>query len=458
MKKIFKIINLKEEGEKIKDDKKYSIHPTPKKKEKKNSKTDFSPILIKETHLGFKTNSSYKKPKLYGLDSPNKKLNKIYSPSIKIEGRDLFNTKIEKSHRRKLNFEEKEENEEKKEKLEEKLKSYMNNNNPYLKQNKMDNEFNIIKTLKKYKLDFVYKVEEKKSKQLYCIKKIHKNSEKNNINNLKNLFIDMKTKLTYKNNLKDKDNFCLGFEFCNQCKDFWEEEDNLDLVHRELYSPDIYMYILYEYYPNGDLLNYLQKLEKNKFNFTPDFYWDIIFEMILGLKYFHELGYLHLDIKPTNFLVDQKGYIKLIDFGLCHKISKIPFLTDIFEGDKVYISKELFNFNSKGILDTKSDIFSLGLSILEIIGKINLPLSGKSWTDIRNGNFKIEDNLLKKSNLKENKEIFIKLISKMIAPIEERLEIIQLIDNFEELKNRYELLKKNKYKKSQKNNIIYNCF
>jgi len=180
--------------------------------------------------------------------------------------------------------------------------------------------------------------------------------------------------------------------------------------------------------------------------------------MILGLKYFHELGYLHLDIKPTNFLVDQKGYIKLIDFGLCHKISKIPFLTDIFEGDKVYISKELFNFNSKGILDTKSDIFSLGLSILEIIGKISLPLSGKSWTDIRNGNFKIEDNLFKNSNIKENKEIFIKLISKMIAPIEERLEIIQLIDNFEELKNRYELLKKNKYKKSQKNNIIYNCF
>ena len=41
MKKIFKIINLKEEGEKIKDDKKYYIHPTPKKKKKKIQKQIF---------------------------------------------------------------------------------------------------------------------------------------------------------------------------------------------------------------------------------------------------------------------------------------------------------------------------------------------------------------------------------------------------------------------------------
>ena len=104
------------------------------------------------------------------------------------------------------------------------------------------------------------------------------------------------------------------------------------------------MYILYDYYPNGDLLDYLEKLENINFEFTQDFYWDIIFEMIMGLMFFHELGYLHLDIKPTNFLVDSQGYIKLSDFGLCHKISEIPFLTDIIEGDKIYMSKELFNF------------------------------------------------------------------------------------------------------------------
>jgi len=38
-----------------------------------------------------------------------------------------------------------------------------------------------------------------------------------------------------------------------------------------------------------------------------------------GLKYFHEIGYLHLDIKPQNFLVAENGTIKLGDFNLSRK-------------------------------------------------------------------------------------------------------------------------------------------
>ena len=213
--------------------------------------------------------------------------------------------------------------------------------------------------------------------------------------------------------------------------------------------PEKFLYILYDYYPNGDLLYYIGKLEEINYKFTPDFYWDIIFEMIVGLKYFHELGYLHLDIKPTNFLVDQNGYLKLTDFGLCHKISEIPFLSDIVEGDKVYMSKELLNFNSKGILNTKTDIFSLGLSILEIMANITLPSYGEAWTELRSDNFQIKDKLLQNWNITEKKEDFIKLILKMIAPLDKRADLNEIINNFEDLKKRYELLKNNDYKKSQ---------
>lgn len=40
------------------------------------------------------------------------------------------------------------------------------------------------------------------------------------------------------------------------------------------------LYIKQEYCCEGDLLDFLEKLEKNNFNFTADFYWDLIFEMI----------------------------------------------------------------------------------------------------------------------------------------------------------------------------------
>ena len=138
----------------------------------------------------------------------------------------------------------------------------------------------------------------------------------------------------------------------------------------------------------------------------------------------------------------------MTDFGLCHKISELPFLTDIIEGDSMYISNELFNFNSHDVLNAKADIFSLGLSILEIVGKINLPSSGDSWTELRSGKFPINEDLFKNSNIKEKKEDFIKLISQMISPINKRPELNELINSYKELNVRYRSLKNNIYKKS----------
>ena len=43
--------------------------------------------------------------------------------------------------------------------------------------------------------------------------------------------------------------------------------------------------------------------------------------MILSLKSIHELGYIHRDIKPDNFILDLNNpkRIYLIDFGLVKK-------------------------------------------------------------------------------------------------------------------------------------------
>lgn len=212
MEKKFKIISLKEEDEKNQNDTNFCL-PTPKTKGKKMAIPDFSPIIMKETNFGFKTNGSYKRQKIQEPESLYKNVCKNYTTPSKIQGRDLFGSKIGKSHRRKLNFNDEEELE----KIQKPLKvipkinkdfrsnlfgQFFNNDinikdpnrDPLLKQNKMDNEFIILKTLKKNKLDFVYKVEEKNSQKIYCIKKINKNSAKNNINNTFKLFNDMKNK------------------------------------------------------------------------------------------------------------------------------------------------------------------------------------------------------------------------------------------------------------------------
>ena len=206
------------------------------------------------------------------------------------------------------------------------------------------------------------------------------------------------------------------------------------------------------YYANGDLLDYLSKLEQDNFSFSTEFYWDILFEMLIGVYFFHQCGYLHLNIKPSNFLVDDKGYIKLSDFGLSQRKVDLNDIDDIFEGDSAYISPEFFNRKSPSEIDEKSDVYSLGLSFLEILAKIDLPKNGKLWRTMRAYEmFSIPNEFLINWNIND-KEPFIALIKVMIVPYNQRKNIGEIIDSqeFPEIRKRYKMLMNNEYKKSVK--------
>ena len=38
--------------------------------------------------------------------------------------------------------------------------------------------------------------------------------------------------------------------------------------------------------------------------------------MILALEYLHAQGIVHRDIKPENMVFDERGFLKLTDFGI----------------------------------------------------------------------------------------------------------------------------------------------
>ncbi|KAJ3724676.1 kinase-like domain-containing protein [Lentinula raphanica] len=97
---------------------------------------------------------------------------------------------------------------------------------------------------------------------------------------------------------------------------------------------------------------------------------------VKGLKFLKdELGIIHRDVKPTNVLINNRGQIKLCDFGVSGQLEKSIAKTNI--GCQTYMAPERISGehqNTVGTYTVSSDVWSLGLSIIEIaIGRYPYP-------------------------------------------------------------------------------------
>ena len=297
---------------------------------------------------------------------------------------------------------------------------------------KFDEDYVIIKTLCAGEMGTVYLCMKFQDKKTYVVKMTNFFARKFDYYNMKNFLNCLKEHETEP-----------GAEFIQKYIDFWIE----DIQTTNSKTSNRNMYIVTEYCLGGDLKEYINKIQLQ--NCNQSIYWDIIFQMIYSVAFLHKLGYVHFDIKPSNYLIKESGQLLLSDFCLTIKENDIKnYSSEDFEGDSMFISPELF-YKDKETITKKTDIYSLGLSILQILSNIDLPNNGPTWQIIRTKGIP-EDFLAKIPLFDGQNEIFKKLIISMTNnKANDRPDLDTILndkENYPVLYEKYQQVLKGKYK------------
>ena len=340
-----------------------------------------------------------------------------------------------------------------------------------LNNSKFDEDYVIIKTLSEGENGKVFLCMKIQDNKTYVVKMSTSFTRKIDFFNIERLIRDIS---------KNKDHKC--YSYIHKYNDCWIEDNKENNTSNgnnlKTSSNKKIIYMVSNYCPNGNLIEFIQKIKNCKFVLNTDFYWDIIFQMIISVAFLHKLGYIHLDIKPSNYLVNKDGELQLTDFSLTVKENEIDKFVNDYEGDSKYISPEMF-YKQYDKITHKTDIFSLGLSIYEILSETELPLNGDNWQKIRKEKIPNElvKNICRFDDVNNNRFIqLITIMTKIDSFMRPDIEIIlQNEESFPDLNKRYKLfenslfnlsynvnkipnLKCPKYDYSSKNNYIKDLF
>ena len=109
----------------------------------------------------------------------------------------------------------------------------------------------------------------------------------------------------------------------------------------------------------GELFQHLRKFrtfDENKVRFYGA-------QIALALEYLHSKGIVYRDLKPENILMDDKGYLRLADFGMAKKL-KDDEKAMSFCGTPEYLAPEIITMEGH---DKNADWWSFGILLFEML-------------------------------------------------------------------------------------------
>ncbi len=152
------------------------------------------------------------------------------------------------------------------------------------------------------------------------------------------------------------------------------EHENI-VQYLDSFADGSHLNIFLEYVPGGSIVALL----RNYGAFEEPLVRNFVRQILKGLSFLHDRGIMHRDIKGANILVDNKGGIKISDFGISKKVeSDLVLATNkaagagggggaprpSLQGSVFWMAPEVVKQTSYTI---KADIWSLGCLVVEMI-------------------------------------------------------------------------------------------
>ncbi len=124
----------------------------------------------------------------------------------------------------------------------------------------------------------------------------------------------------------------------------------------DLHEDGDFIYLDMEYANGGNLDKNLDSIRKNS-----KIIRKTALQIAEGLKEAHDQGIVHMDVKPSNLLLDSARNIKIADFGIAGQLGLKLTTT---AGTPAYMAPEHIEGNPA---DKRSDIFSFGVVLYELV-------------------------------------------------------------------------------------------
>ena len=129
-----------------------------------------------------------------------------------------------------------------------------------------------------------------------------------------------------------------------------------NIIHCYSYfKEENYLFVILEYCPGGSL----DSIIKEKRLISTNLLLNYVYSLLLGLNYMHNQNIAHLDIKPSNILIDQHGRVKYADFGLATFVQDNK--SDRYLGSIAFMAPEILA--QQPYDPFKADVWSIGVTI-----------------------------------------------------------------------------------------------